>query len=104
MKLLQYLEHLVSELPLPVFLYTWVIFKKVHKNASILLPTAFAQASDSRFILIAGDLTNHGYDDHLWHNFSKAFGFIPRMRPLLPVPGNHDKAKQDEGENGITVQ
>ncbi|MDZ7721251.1 MAG: metallophosphoesterase family protein [candidate division KSB1 bacterium] len=83
------------------FIYLGDIQNEVHKNASILLRTAFAHASDARFILIAGDMTNHGYDDHLWHNFSKAFGFIPRMRPLVPVPGNHDKAKQDEGENSI---
>jgi hypothetical protein len=40
---------------------------------------------------------NHGYDDYLWHEFSKAFGFIPQMIPLLPVPGNHDKAREDKG-------
>lgn len=83
------------------FIYLGDVQNEIYENASPLLRSAYAHAPDSRFILIAGDLVSDGPEDHQWEEFFQAFGFIPRMMPLVPAPGNHDKATDDEGENGI---
>jgi hypothetical protein len=52
---------------------------------------AYAQAPDARMVVDAGDLVAEGYDDRLWGDFFRAFGFVAGSVPNLPVPGNHDE-------------
>ena len=52
---------------------------------------AYAQAPDARMVVDAGDLVAEGYDDRLWGDFLRAFGFVAGSVPNLPVPGNHDE-------------
>ena len=52
---------------------------------------AYAQAPDARIVVDAGDLVAEGYDDRLWSDWVRAFGFVAGSVPNLPVPGNHDE-------------
>jgi 3',5'-cyclic AMP phosphodiesterase CpdA len=52
---------------------------------------AYAQAPDARLVVEAGDLVAEGYDDRLWGDLLRAFGFVAGSVPNLPVPGNHDE-------------
>lgn len=57
---------------------------------------AFRQVPDARFLLLAGDLVNHGFNDDQWDELTDAMGFIPASMAVLPTPGNHD-TKRAEG-------
>lgn len=83
------------------FIYLGDVQNEIFDLASPLLRKAWAHAPESRFILIAGDLVNRGREDDKWDNFFNAFGFIPRMVPLVPAPGNHDTAGEETEMDGI---
>lgn len=59
-----------------------------------LIRQAYTKAPAARFHLYAGDLVNRGKDDENWEEFFEALGFIARMIPIVPVPGNHDASKE----------
>ena len=52
---------------------------------------AYARAPDARLVVDAGDVLAEGYDDRLWDEWVRAFGFVAGSVPNLPVPGNHDE-------------
>ena len=83
------------------FLYLGDVQNEIFDKASPLLRSAWARAPESRFILIAGDLVNHGREDAEWSDFFSAFGFISRMVPIVPAPGNHDTARKETADDGI---
>src|SRR5690606_12789213 len=45
---------------------------------------------DAAFIVLAGDLINHGQDRDDWDHFFASAGRVFASRPLLPTIGNHE--------------
>ncbi len=82
------------------FIYLGDIQNDIYSHASPLLRTAYADAPDSRFVLIAGDLVNRGNNDDNWREFFEAFGFIARTVPFVPAPGNHDTTDKVQDDDG----
>ena len=87
----------------------WIQFKTAHKeNApfsflyvgdaqnyilelwSRLIREGYRKAPDASFIIHAGDLINDAHDEHQWHEWFMAGGYIHRTLPSLMVPGNHE--------------
>lgn len=52
---------------------------------------AFRHAGDASFWVFSGDMTSDP-EEKLWEEWFGAAGFIPRMMPMIMVPGNHDHA------------
>jgi len=75
------------------FIYFGDVQDNILSDWSVLVRQAFAKAPHARFYLYAGDLVGRGKDDQDWEEFFSALGFIPRMIPMVPVPGNHDANK-----------
>ncbi len=63
----------------------------LREHVSRVFRQAFAGAAGASFWLFTGDMTNSP-DDRLWEEWFDAAGFIPRMMPMIMVPGNHDHA------------
>lgn len=76
------------------FMYLGDVQNNVFSDWSMLIRQAFAKAPEARFLLYAGDLVNRGRNDNEWQEFFDGLGFIARMRPAVPVPGNHDASKE----------
>jgi acid phosphatase type 7 len=72
------------------FIYLGDVQNSVKALWSQAVRAAYAHAPDARFILIAGDLVNEGWDDELWGEWCHALGFISSTVPILATPGNHD--------------
>ena len=87
----------------------WIQFKNAHKeNApfsflyvgdaqnyilelwSRLIREGYRKAPAASFIIHAGDLINDAHDEHQWHEWFMAGGYIHRTLPSLMVPGNHE--------------
>ena len=67
--------------------------------------TAYAHAPKARFWLIPGDLVNKGDDDTIWGELFDAMGWIPRVTPIVAVPGNHEYwtgTGETEGNDRLT--
>jgi hypothetical protein len=81
-----------SEQPAP---FRFIYLGDAQNGLSDVFPrtirAAYAQAPDARMVVEAGDLVEEGYDDRLWGDFVRAFGFVAGSVPSLPVPGNHDE-------------
>ncbi|MFA6449246.1 MAG: metallophosphoesterase family protein [bacterium] len=60
---------------------------------SRIFRAAYTKAPDARFWLLTGDIVNVGDADDLWGEFYYALGWIPRMTPMILVPGNHEYKK-----------
>ncbi len=82
------------------FLYLGDVQNDILSKWSVLIRQAFSRAPMARFYLYAGDLVNRGQDDDNWREFFAALGFIPRMIPTVPVPGNHDTSRKLLGIRG----
>lgn len=52
---------------------------------------AFRRAGEAKFWVFSGDLTTDP-EEKLWEEWFGAAGFIPRVMPMIMVPGNHDHA------------
>lgn len=76
------------------FIYLGDVQTHILSEWSVLIRQAFVRAPMARFYLYAGDLVNRGKDDSNWDEFFNALGFIPRMIPTVPVPGNHDASRE----------
>jgi predicted MPP superfamily phosphohydrolase len=51
---------------------------------------AYKKASDANFWFFIGDLVDNGDKDEEWAEFFYALGWIPRMTPMIMLPGNHE--------------
>ena len=82
------------------FIYLGDVQNGILSDFSILMRRAYAKAPDARFILIGGDLVNRGQNDNEWGEFFQGMGFIPRMIPIVAVPGNHDASRTIQRQDG----
>ncbi|MXO65216.1 fibronectin type III domain-containing protein [Altericroceibacterium endophyticum] len=75
------------------FLYLGDAQNDILSRWSRVIREAFATASDARFIVHAGDLTNKSARDRDWGEWFKALSFIHSRIPAIPATGNHEYMK-----------
>lgn len=64
--------------------------EQVKSLCSRTFRTAFSTAPDAAFWHFVGDLVDNGDKDREWEELFDAIGFIPRVTPMILVPGNHE--------------
>ena len=62
----------------------------IKSMCSRIFREAYKKTSAASFWLIAGDLVSLGDSDEEWGELFYSMGWIPRMTPLLILPGNHE--------------
>ena len=74
--------------------FTFVYFgdpqEEVRSMCSRIFRTAYKTAPDAAFWHFIGDLVDNGDKDEEWAELFDAFGWIPRMTPMIMLPGNHE--------------
>ncbi len=65
----------------------------VKSMCSRIFRTAYTKAPDASFWHFTGDIVNHGDNDKEWAEFYYALGWIPRITPMILLPGNHGYIK-----------
>jgi hypothetical protein len=61
---------------------------------SRIFRAAYKKAPDARFWHFVGDIVNRGENDEEWAEFFDALGWIPRVTPMICLPGNHEYIKK----------
>jgi 3',5'-cyclic AMP phosphodiesterase CpdA len=69
---------------------------------SRVIRDSFRQASNAHFLLHAGDLINRGPKDAEWGEWHEAAGWMNAMKPVFPVPGNHEYGGRPLNEKKLT--
>ncbi|MGB3617647.1 MAG: metallophosphoesterase family protein [Catalinimonas sp.] len=69
---------------------------------SRLIREGYRKAPEARFIVHAGDLVSEAHSERQWHEWFTAGGWIHRMLPAVPTPGNHEY--QPRSERGVKRQ
>lgn len=80
------------------FLYVGDAQNEILNVWSRLIREGYRRQPNARFIIHAGDLVNRAHKDSEWHEWFEAGGFIHRMLPAVPVPGNHEYNEYNEGD------
>jgi acid phosphatase type 7 len=62
----------------------------VKSMCSRIFRAAYQKAPDANFWLFVGDLVDNGDKDDEWAELFFAFGWIPRVTPMILLPGNHE--------------
>jgi acid phosphatase type 7 len=62
----------------------------VKSMCSRVFRAAYKKAPDANFWLFVGDLVDNGDKDEEWAELFYALGWIPRMTPMMLLPGNHE--------------
>lgn len=87
------------------FLYVGDAQNYILELWSRLVREGYRKAPEASFIVHAGDLVNHAHNEKEWNEWFEAGGWIHRMLPSLPVPGNHEyRAIEEDGEKILSVQ
>ena len=76
------------------FIYFGDPQNNIKSMCSRIFREAYKKAPDANFWLFAGDIVNHGYNDEEWAELFYALGWIPRMTPMILLPGNHEYLKK----------
>jgi len=72
------------------FIYFGDPQENIKSMCSRIFRGAYKKAPDAKFWLFVGDLVDNGDKDEEWSELFYAFGWIPRMTPMMLIPGNHD--------------
>jgi len=92
-----------SSKPEPLtFLYFGDVQLGVYAVWSRVIRQAFAMAPEARFMVYAGDLINRHNADQEWGEWFAAAGWIHRLLPSFPSPGNHEYSRASGGEPKLT--
>ncbi|RCS49176.1 metallophosphoesterase [Bremerella cremea] len=84
------------------FIYFGDAQNDIRSKWSRVIREAYSDAPKAAFMLHAGDLINHAENDAEWGEWFGAGSFLNAMIPSVPVPGNHEQAKQENGERRLT--
>ena len=80
-----------QKIPSPfTFIYFGDPQEQVLSMCSRIFRTAYKTAPYAAFWLFVGDLVDNGDRDEEWADLFDAFGWIPRMTPVILLPGNHE--------------
>jgi hypothetical protein len=69
---------------------------------SRVIRDAARQAPKARFMIHAGDLINRPESDADWGEWFRAGSFLHASIPSVPVPGNHEQAKNEDGSRRLS--
>ena len=72
------------------FLYVGDAQNYVLELWSRLIREGYKKAPEASFIIHAGDLINDAHEEHQWHEWFMAGGWIHRSLPSLSIPGSHE--------------
>ena len=91
------------------FLYVGDAQNYILELWSRLIREGYKKAPTASFIIHAGDLINDAHEEHQWHEWFMAGGWIHRSLPSIPIPGNHEYNPQiqndiDEGIKRLSLQ
>jgi acid phosphatase type 7 len=80
-----------TEKPDPfTFVYFGDIQEQVFGMGSLMFRTAVMAAPEAKFWLFIGDMVDNGPEDREWEVFFDAVSWMPKIVPLVLVPGNHE--------------
>jgi len=71
------------------FIYFGDPQNNIKSMCSRIFRAAYKKVPDAGFWLFTGDIVNIGHVDRLWAELYDALGWIPRMTPMVLLPGNH---------------
>ncbi|QDT59866.1 Alkaline phosphatase precursor [Stieleria bergensis] len=86
------------------FVYVGDAQNDVKSLWSRLIRESYRDLPRMTFMLHAGDLVNHGNEDHEWGQWFHAGGFIFPTIPQLAVPGNHEYDRDGFHETDKTAR
>jgi 3',5'-cyclic AMP phosphodiesterase CpdA len=78
------------------FLYFGDVQSGIYSMWSRVVRQAYSMAPDARFMVYAGDLINRNGLDEEWGEWHLAAGWINRLVPSFPAPGNHEYGRLPE--------
>ncbi len=85
------------------FLYVGDAQNYIMELWSRLIREGYRKAPDASLIIHAGDLVNRAHNEQEWHEWFTAGGWIHRMVPSIPTPGNHEfRAYNEEDKKNKT--
>ncbi len=86
--------------------FTFIYFGDAQNNIrsqwSRVVREAYSDAPKASFIIHAGDLINNAENDAEWGEWFSAGGWVNAMIPNVPIPGNHEQAKDDSGSRRLS--
>lgn len=92
-----------SDHPAPFsFIYFGDAQNDVRSMWSRVIREAYGDAPDASFMLHAGDLINRAESDAEWGEWFGAGHWVNAMMPSVPVPGNHEQAKLEDGSRRLS--
>ncbi|MCA8999639.1 MAG: metallophosphoesterase family protein [Planctomycetaceae bacterium] len=92
-----------SDQPEPFsFIYFGDAQNDVRSMWSRVIREAYGDAPDASFFLHAGDLINRAESDAEWGEWFGAGHWVNAMIPSVPVPGNHEQAKMEDGTRRLS--
>ncbi|MCH7761909.1 metallophosphoesterase family protein [candidate division TA06 bacterium] len=81
--------------------FSFIYFGDAQNNVLSLwsraIRSAYSDAPKARFMIHAGDLVDHANRDREWGEWFQAGGWIHSMVPCIPIPGNHEYARDENG-------
>ncbi|PQO47863.1 purple acid phosphatase family protein [Blastopirellula marina] len=84
------------------FIYFGDAQNDVRSKWSRVIREAYSDAPKAAFMLHAGDLINRAERDAEWGEWFGAGAFLNAMIPSVPVPGNHEQAKGEDGKRHLS--
>lgn len=84
------------------FIYFGDAQNSIRSMWSRVIREAYSDAPKASFFLHAGDLVNRAESDAEWGEWFGAGGHLNAMTPSIAVPGNHEQAKQADGERRLS--
>ena len=86
------------------FLYVGDAQNYILELWSRLIREGYRKAPDASFIVHAGDLVTTAHSERQWHEWFTAGGWIHRMLPSIPTPGNHEFQPRTEAEREAGIR
>lgn len=84
------------------FIYFGDAQNDIRSKWSRVIREAYSDAPKAAFMLHAGDLINRAENDAEWGEWFGAGAFLNAMIPSVPVPGNHEQAKDEDGKRHLS--
>jgi len=84
------------------FIYFGDAQNNIRSMWSRVIREAYGDAPKAAFLLHAGDLVNRAEADAEWGEWCGAGAWLNAMIPSVPIPGNHEQAKQPDGTRRLS--
>ncbi len=84
------------------FIYFGDAQNDIRSMWSRVIREAYGDAPKARFMIHAGDLINRAESDAEWGEWFGAGSWLNAMVPSVPVTGNHEQAKDENGKSRVS--